>query len=85
MKKAKIEIIQKDGVITISRNGEVETRYNMDRAVELIASGKMTSVGLANMIAEIMYDCLNCKSATASLKDLNETDAYQGTYFETID
>ena len=85
MKKAKIEITQKDGVITISRNGEVETRYNMDRTIELIESGKMTSVGLANMIAEIMYDCLNCKSATASLKDLNETDAYQGTYFETID
>lgn len=85
MKKNKIGIVQKDGVITISRNNEVETRYQLDKVVSSIQSGEMTSIGLANMIAEIMHDCLNCKSAAASLKDLNETDQYNGTYFESID
>jgi hypothetical protein len=85
MKKQKITITQEDGVITISRNNEVESLYHIDKVVERIKSDEMSTIGLANMIAEIMHDCLNCKSATAALKDLNEKDQYFGTYFENID
>lgn len=85
MKKQKIEITQKDGVVKISRNGTVEKIYYIERVVDRIKTEKMTTIGLANMIAEIMHDCLNCKSAVSTLKDLNESDQYFGTYFENID
>ena len=85
MKKQKIEITQQDGFIKISRNGEYEQGYNFTKSVERIQDGKMSAVALANMIAEIMHDCLNCKTATATLKDLNDTASYRGTYFENID
>ena len=85
MKKQKIEITQKDGKITISRNGEVEAIYHIDKMIDRIKKGDTTPIELANTIAEIMHDCLNCKTAASKLKDLNETDAYFGTYFEGID
>lgn len=83
--KQKIEITQKDGVITISRNNEVESIYHIDKVFNRVQKGEMTPIGLANMIAEIMHDCLNCKKAVSKLKDLNESDQYLGTYFENID
>lgn len=85
MKKQKITITQENGVITISRNNEVESMYHIDKVVERIKSDKLSTIGLANMIAEIMHDCLNCKSASSTLKDLNEKGQYFGTYFENID
>lgn len=85
MKENKISITQKDGKIEISRNGELESRYHFDATVERIKEGKINAVALANMIAEIMCDCLNCKTASAALKDLNEMEQYRGTYFENID
>lgn len=85
MKTNKISITQKDGKIKISRNGEIESIYHIDKTAERIKEGKMTDITLANMIAEIMHDCLNCKTASATLKDENEKDQYCGTYFEGID
>ena len=85
MKTNKISITQKDGIIEISRNGELESIYRIDRTYDRIKDGEMSLVGLANMIAEIMHDCLNCNTASATLKDENEKDQYTGTYFESID
>ena len=85
MKKQKIEITQKDGVINIARNSEVEKTIDLNRAIKNIKDEFMDEIGLANMIAEIIHDCLNCKSAVASLKDLNDKRQYFGTYFENID
>ncbi len=86
MKKTQgIKITQKDGVIGIYRLGELEACYHIDETVKAIQDSEMSAVALANMIAEIMYDCLNCKKAVASLEDLNDTKSYRGTYFEDID
>lgn len=86
MKKAQgIKITQKDGVIGIYRLGELEACYHIDETVQAVKDGEMSAVALANMIAEIMYDCLNCKKAIATLEDLNDTKSYRGTYFEDID
>ena len=86
MKKTQgIKLTQKDGVIGIYRLGEMEACYHMDKIVERIKDDKMSAVALANMIAEIMHDCLNCKKAVATLEDLNDTKSYRGTYFEDID
>ena len=88
MKKQKIEITQENGTIKVYRNGTYETGYDINYIVKLIREREdvqATGINLANMIAEIMNDCLNCKSASSSLKDLNDKKAYQGTYFESID
>jgi hypothetical protein len=86
MKKTQgIKITQKDGIINIIRLDEVEAIYRINDVVERIKDGKMSSTALANMIAEIMHDCLNCKKAVATLEDLNDTKSYRGTYFEDID
>ena len=79
MKKNKIKITQENGIVRIYRNGEYEKGYDFNQAKEL------TPVGLANMIAEIINDCLNCKSVSSSVQDLNDTKSYYGTYFENID
>ena len=85
MKKTQgIKITQKDGIIGIVRLGEVEATYRINDVVERIKDGKMSSIALANMIAEIMCDCLNCKKAVATVEDLNDTKSYRGTYFEDI-
>lgn len=79
MKKNKIKITQENGIVRIYRNGEYEKGYDFNRCLDL------TPIALGNMIAEIINDCLNCKSATSTLHDLNDTMSYQGTYFENID
>ena len=79
MKKNKIKITQENGIVRIYRNGEYEKGYDFNRCSNL------TPIALGNMIAEIINDCLNCKSATSTLHDLNDTMSYQGTYFENID
>ena len=85
MKEQNIKITQEGGVISVERNGEFESGIDCNRLVKLITEGKWSSVDLANFIAERIHDSLNCKSAVATLKDLDEMDAYQGTYFERID
>lgn len=85
MKKQQIKITQKDGVIGIYRLGEMEACYHIDKTVERVKDGKISAVALANMIAEIIHDCLNCEKAVATLEDLNDTKSYRGTYFEDID
>lgn len=79
MKKNKIKITQENGIVRIYRNGEYEKGYDFNRCSDL------TPIALGNMIAEIINDCLNCKSATSTLHDLNDTMSYRGTYFENID
>lgn len=79
MKKNKIKITQENGIVRIYRNGEYARGYDFNRCSDL------TPIALGNMIAEIINDCLNCKSATSTLHDLNDTMSYQGTYFENID
>ena len=85
MKKQKITIEQEDGNISIYRNGEFEQSYDLARYVERIKEGEVDAIAVANFIAEIMNDALNCKSASSALHDLNEKKAYFGTYFESID
>ena len=84
-KENKINITQQDGFIKIIRNGEYEQGYDFNKVLERIKDDKMSAVGLANWIAEMLNDSLNCKSATATLNDLNDTASYRGTYFENID
>lgn len=87
MKQHKLHITQKDGIIEILRNGEVDYIYDCNRLINRIKEEKMDSIGLANHLAEIIYGCLNCKTATCRLTDLNERNQYsdEGTYFEFID
>ena len=85
MKKNKIKITQEDGTIRIYRNEELEHRYDLARYVERIKEGKVDAISFANFVAEIMNDALNCKTATSVLHDLNDRQAYFGTYFEEID
>ena len=85
MKKQKIEITQENGVIEIYRNGELEHRFLLGVVIERIKQDKISEIALANWMAEMLCDCLNCKSASATLKDLNDTEQYSGTYFEQID
>lgn len=81
----KIEITQQDGFIKVFRNGEYEQGYDFNNVVERIKEEGMTAVGLANWIAEMLNDSLNCKTASSVLKDLNDKQQYRGTYFEYID
>jgi hypothetical protein len=83
----KIEITQQGGIITINRNGEgPEWRMDANRYMDRIKEGKVTPEGMANYIAEIINDCLNCKTASAKLDDLDELGQYSDcTYFSSID
>ena len=84
-KQQAIRMIQQDGVIKIHRNGECEQSYNFNIVVSKVKSGEMTSVELANFVAELINDSLNCKTATSMLEDLNGCNQYRGTYFEDVD
>ncbi len=87
MKTNKIDIIQENGLLQLIRNGELEKTYEFNRVLRLFKEEKIDAVWLANFVAEIMHGCLNCKSASAKLKDLNERHQYSSdpTYFEMID
>jgi hypothetical protein len=82
-KTNKISITQENGIVKIYRNEELEKSYDFNR--NLTFENGSTVIGFANMIAEIINDCLNCKTATSSVTDLNDTKSYRGTYFEFID
>lgn len=86
MKKNQITIKQKDGYVEISRNGEAEQTYDWNRICRMIQEGKQSPISMANWFAEIVCDCLNCRSASnVLLHDLNDTMSYRGSYFEMID
>ena len=53
--------------------------------IERIKEGKVSPEGMANYIAEVIHDCLNCKTASSKLTDLDDLEQYFGTYFENID
>ena len=84
-KQQAIKIAQQDGVVKIHRLGECEQSYNFNIVVDKVKSGEMTSVELANFVAELINDSLNCKTATSVLEDLNGCNQYRGTYFEDVD
>lgn len=83
----KIDITQQGGIIKISRNGEgPEWTMDVARYMQRIKEGKVTPESMANFIAEIINDCLNCKTASAALSDLDELGQYaDDTYFSCID
>ena len=74
----KLNIQQKDGVVYIYEGDELQTTISLTR------KDKMSEVALANMVAELIHDCLNCKNVKAELHDLNDTKSYYGTYFEYL-
>lgn len=80
-----IIINQEDGFITIIRNDEEEHCIDINRTFSRIKGSNTSPVAIANWIAEMLHDCLNCKTASCELYDLNDTSAYIGTYFEWID
>lgn len=82
----KIDITQQGGVIKISRNGEPEWAWHGDKYMERIKEGKISPESMANFIAELINDCLNCKTASSALHDLDELGQYSNdTYFSSID
>lgn len=83
----KIDITQQGGIISINRNDEgPEWRMDCGKYVDRIKEGKVTPERMANYIAEIICDCLNCKTASAALSDLDELGHYsESTYFSDID
>ena len=81
----KIIIEQKDGKITVYRNDEIDWTYDCNRVVERIQDGRMSAIGLANNIAEIIHDSLNCQNVKSKLTDANGTGSYNGTYFEYLE
>ena len=83
----KIDITQENGMIKISRNGEgPEWSMDVNRYIERIKEGKVTPQSMANFLAEVINDCLNCKTASSALTDLDELGQYStNTYFGDID
>ena len=78
-------MMQKDGKIFVERNEEIEFTLDVNILLKNYADGKTDAIGIANYIAEIINDCLNCKSAKSNLSDENDRRSYNGTYFELID
>ena len=86
MKKVNNIIInQEDGLITVIRDGEEEYRIDINGTLSRIRGGDVSNIVVANWIAEMLHDCLNCKTVSCELHDLNDTRSYFGTYFEWID
>ena len=86
MLRQKINITQQDGKITVSDNNGVVTIYDMNRVIEGIENGNIDDVYLANMVAEIMHDCLNADRMSCKLHDCNDRHQYSssGTAIESI-
>ena len=81
----KITINQYQGTLKISRNDELEKQSDIAMYMKRIAEGKINPSTFANFIGEIINDCLNCKTASSAIHDLDDLRQYQGTYFEYID
>lgn len=83
----KIQITQENGMIKIFRNDDgPEWSMDVTRYIERIKEDKVTPQSMANFIAEIINDCLNCKTASSALTDLDELGQYSNnTYFGDID
>lgn len=73
-----IIINQEDGFITIIRNGDEEHCIDINSTFSRIKGGDTSPVAIANWIAEMLYDCLNCKTASCEIYDLNDTRSYFG-------
>lgn len=84
-KTNKIKITQENGFVKVYRNDEYEQGYDFNWVVDSIKDGTYSNIALANWFAELMNDALNCKTASSTVEDLNDTRAYRGTYFENID
>ena len=86
MLRQKINITQQDGKITVSDHNGVVTIYDMNRVIEGIENGNIDDVYLANMVAEIMHDCLNADRMSCKLHDCNDRHQYSssGTAIEGI-
>lgn len=86
MLRQKINITQQDGKITVSDHNGVVTIYDMNRVIEGIENGNIDNVYLANMVAEIMHDCLNADRMSCKLHDYNDRYQYSssGTAIEGI-
>lgn len=84
-KTRKIKLTQENGIISAHINDELEYTFDANFIIERVTEGHMDSIGLANIIAELIHDCLNCRTASASLHDANDTKSYRGTYFEWFD
>lgn len=86
MLRQKINIMQQDGKITVSDHNGVVTIYDMNKVIEGIENGNIDDVYLANMVAEIMHDCLNADRMSCKLHDYNDRHQYSssGTAIEGI-
>lgn len=86
MLNQKINITQQDGKITVSDHNGVVTIYDMQSVIEGIEKGNIDDVYLANMVAEIMHDCLNADRMSCKLHDCNDRHQYSscGTAIEGI-
>lgn len=73
MKKLRIE--QKDGYVKVYENDELQVSYNFTK------HERRSDIALANMIAELLYDTVNCKDVrVTNLYVCNDTRSYMGTY-----
>lgn len=79
MLRQKINITQQDGKITVSDHNGVVTIYDMNRVIEGIENGNIDNVYLANMVAEIMHDCLNADRMSCKLHDYNDRHQYSSS------
>jgi hypothetical protein len=85
-KVKKLDITQQGGIVKVSRDGELEYSIDCVRYIQRIKEDKVSPQSMANWIAEIINDCLNCKTASAALSDLDELGQYStNTYFSEID
>lgn len=85
-KVIKLDITQQGGIVKVSHNGELEYSIDCVRYIQRIKEDKVTPQSMANFIAEIINDCLNCKTASAALHDLDELGQYStDTYFGDLD
>lgn len=77
MKELRIE--QKDGYVNVYENDELQVSYNFTK------HERMSHIALANIIAELLFDAVNCIDArVTNLHDCNDTHSYMGTYFESL-
>ncbi len=86
MLKQKLNITQDNGKITVTKsNGNFVTAFDFNRLIEAVNNKEVDAVYIANMIAEIMHDCINLDRVSCRLHDNNFRNQYSNeTTFQYV-
>lgn len=86
MLKQKLNITQDNGKITVTKSdGNFVTAFDFNRLIEAVNNKEIDAIYIANMIAEIMHDCINLDRVSSHLHDTNERNQYSNeTAFQYV-